>query len=69
MKHDHGTGIRFLQNASSPGYRDRRHGLEQIDSIPEHLALHKTSERERPKETQPAWENSSLGWFEAVHQW
>jgi len=53
----------------SPGYRDRRHGLEQIDSIPEHLVLHKTSERERPKEAQPAWENSSHGWFEAVHQW
>ena len=54
IKHDHGTGIRILQNASkSPGYRDRRHGLEQIDSVSEHLVLHKTGERERTKEAQP----------------
>jgi len=24
---------------------------------------------ESPQEAQPAWENSSLGFIEAVHQW
>jgi len=29
----------------------------------------KTDEGERPLKAQPAWENSSLGFIEAVHQW
>jgi len=27
-----------------------------------------TDERESPQETRPAWENSSLGFIETVHQ-
>jgi len=29
----------------------------------------KTDERESSREVQPAWENSSLAFIEAVHQW
>jgi len=29
----------------------------------------KTDERESPQEAQPEWENSSLVFIEAVHQW
>ena len=28
-----------------------------------------TNEREIPQEAQSAWENSSLGFIEVVHQW
>ena len=31
--------------------------------------VYKTDERESPQEAQPARENSSLGFIEAVHQW
>jgi len=31
--------------------------------------LNLTDERESPQEAWPAWENSSLGFIEAVHQW
>jgi len=31
--------------------------------------IKKTEERESPQEAMPAWENSSLGFIEAVHQW
>jgi len=31
--------------------------------------INKTDEKEGPQEAQPAWENISLGFIEAVYQW
>jgi len=31
--------------------------------------IKKTEKREIPQEAKSAWENSSLGFIEAVHQW
>jgi len=45
--------------------------IAKIRPLPfEHFdCYNNTDERESHQEAQPAWENSSLGFIEAVHQW